>query len=136
MTPVQRYAVISDFPPDLPLALMDVVIGVILVVASPLRSSAATFRVARALLPMWAWGVYFLVVGLALLAAVVYVWIWSDHNRHPPGVWLLRVLSSALFTMWALMFLLSGIKDQHAALIGVPVYLYLAYRHSFAPAGH
>jgi hypothetical protein len=134
MTTTRRYAVISKLPPDLPLALMDLAIGSAYLLSGQQRSTSAAFRVARALLPMWVWGACFLLVGSLLLGVVITTWA-RPERRVSHAVWVLRVLGATLFAMWAIMFLLSGIRDQHAALAGVPVYLYLAYRHSFAPAG-
>lgn len=118
-------------PPDVPLALMDLAIGLIYALGPTSRESSPAFQTAKAMLawtgaPMRVWGALFVLVGLLVVYAV--------HHPTRPVVTLLRIAGPSLFVMWALMLGLSAVANPRAALAGIPSYIYLAYRHSIAPA--
>lgn len=130
---------VRRFPPDLWLAAMDVAIGLIHLLSAPSRSSAPAFAVARSLAhyvapwlanPMQLWGVVFIALGIALAAAVLRL---HRGGSRSAATWWVQSLGPALFMMWALMYLLAG-RDDRASLLGIPPYLYLAWRHYYAPA--
>lgn len=130
--PARQYVSnVRRYPPDAPLALMDVAIGLMHLLQRPSRASSPSFAVARTVAPLWLWGVLFLILGACLLVAIF-------GGRAPrlrrSCVTVVRVLGPALYVMWALMYAMSALHDDRATFIGVPPYLYLAYRHHFAPA--
>lgn len=120
---------VRRYPPDLPLACMDVAIGTIHILSHPARASSPALDVARALAPLWVWGWAYVFLGVALGVALQAV-----HHGRTTLVGLVRTLGPALFMMWSLMYLLSGLHSIRASFLGVPAYLYLAYRHYVAPA--
>lgn len=134
LTPMERYGVMTRLPPDLMLAAMDSTIGLIWIISSPSRSSSAALQIARELLPIRVWGIYFLLVGLLLFASVLV----ARFDWHRGLVWIRMSwwLGPALFFMWAIMFAISGVVDAHAAFTGVPIYLYLSYRHTLILIRH
>lgn len=120
MTNVRRY------PRDLALALVSITIGVMHVLSDPARVSSPAFRYARELAPMWVHGIAFVAIGVLLLVAL--------HRGHARLVWAVRTLGPALYVLWAGLWLLAALVDDRASYIGVPTYLYLAYRHYYAPS--
>lgn len=122
---------VRRYPPDMPLAGMDIAIGLLHLLQRPSRSSSPSFAVARGVAPLWVWGTLYLILGLALLIAIL-------GSRTPVlrlhCTTLVRILGPALFVMWALMYAMSAVNDDRASYLGVAPYLYLAYRHHFAPA--
>lgn len=127
---------VRRYPPDLPLAGMDVTIGLIHVLSSPPRMTSPAFAYAKRIAdplpgdPMTVWGVAFLLVG-ALLGWAIRT---QHRGRTSRAVAAVRTFGPALFVMWAVMYLLSALDDNRASFLGVPPYLYLAYRHHYAPA--
>lgn len=119
-------AVALRVPPDVPLALMDIAIGLIYLIGPSPRTSAASFYAAKVLLPIRVWGVIFVLVGAL-------VWL-TTRRPHRCMTTAVRVLGPTLYVMWALTFLLSALTLHTAAMSGVPSYLYLAYRHGIVPA--
>lgn len=122
---------VRRYPPDIALATMDCAIGAIHLLSGPRRGSAGAFDVAKQLAPMWVWGICYVSLGLLLLAATYRLHI---GDARTPLVSIVRTFGPALFVMWALMYLLSGLHNPSASFLGVPPYIYLAYRHHFAPA--
>lgn len=127
---------VRRYPPDLPLAAMDVAIGLLHVLSPPSRQTSPAFAVAKSLLdplpgrPLVAWGLTYIALG-ALLG-------WALYRQHEGlgsrAIGAVRTFGPALFVMWAVMYALSGWHDARVSFLGVPPYLYLAYRHHFAPA--
>lgn len=121
---------VRRYPPDLPLAAMDVSIGLLHILSSPSRTVSPALATAKVLAPLWCWGLAYLAVGALLGWAV-----WRQHEgRTSRAIGAVRTFGPALFTMWAVMYLLSALHDTRASFLGVPPYLYLAYRHHYAPA--
>lgn len=127
---------VRRYPPDLPLAGMDIAIGLLHLFSSPSRMTSPAFAVAKQVAdplpgqPMTFWGIAYLLLGAALGWA-----LFRQHNgRTSRAVAAVRTFGPALFVMWALMYAMSGLHDVRASFLGVPPYLYLAYRHHFAPA--
>lgn len=118
---------VQRIPPDLPLALMDLAMGGIYLLAGPGRTSSPTFALAKAIMPIRAWGAIVTLVGLLLLITLL-----TSMCRR----WLtlgIRVVGPATFAMWSLVQLFNAIQTPSAAIAGVPIYAYLAFRHTFAP---
>jgi hypothetical protein len=127
MEPRQYISALVRVPPDLPLSAMDLAIGVLLVVGGEGRAQSPGFTAARSLAPIEAWGGAFIILGMALFVAM--------HATERMGFALdvVRIFGPSLCVMWACMYTISGLTNHAASFIGVPPYLYLAYRHSFAP---
>lgn len=120
MTNVRRH------PRDLPLAVMSVAIGALHLLSDPARVSSPAFRYARELLPMWLHGLTFVTLGVLLFVAL--------RTGHVRVTWAVRTLGPALYVGWAVLWLLAGLADDRASYLGVPTYLYFAYRHYYAPS--
>lgn len=117
-------------PPDLPLGLMDVAIGLTFLLGPQPPSYAPAVSIARTLLgwtgaPLRAWGLIFLLLG----GLIMVVLRWPRYHL----VSVIRIIGPALYVMWAGMY---GIAAYYhpVTLAGLPSYAYLAYRHSIAPA--
>lgn len=126
MEPRQYVSRVTHIPPDFPLAIMDLAVGGLLVLGGDGRAQSLGFSTARQLAPIQGWGFAFLLLGSMLMLAIKL----PTSDR---WVGLVRVLGPSLCVMWASMYLISGLANDHVSFIGVPSYLYLAYRHSFAP---
>jgi hypothetical protein len=123
---------------------MDIAIGAIYLFGPSARLSSPAFTVAKDLAsfvadplhiePMRVWGTAFVFVGVLLFGAVYLseTPVIKEYITGWPTV--VQTLGAALFVMWALMFLLSAFEEPTAGITGIPVYVYLAYRHTFAPA--
>jgi hypothetical protein len=71
------------------------------------------------------WGLLFIVVGVCVL-------LLHRIAGHSAVEIILYSVGPALYVMWAVMFLISGLRSAEASFAGVPIYLYLAYRHSLS----
>lgn len=125
--PQHYVSTVLRVPPDIPLAIMDGAIGALLIMGGNARANGPSFMTARGLAPIQAWGCAFIALSLVLALALVLP------QRHGLAS-AVRIFGPSLCVMWACMYLLSGLANHSASFIGVPPYLYLAYRHSFAPA--
>lgn len=139
MTARDYVMTVRRYPPDLWLAAMDIAIGLLHLLSSGKRTGARGFATAKDLghyvapwvdNPMRVWGVAFLTLGLLLLWAVLAL----QHGKRVFAIAWVRIFGPALFVMWAGMYALSAHNDERASWIGVPPYLYLAWRHYYAPA--
>lgn len=124
VTPGRYVSAWTRVPPDFPLALMDLLIGVLFVVA-PGRTRSPSYAVAKSICPMDVWGLGFIIIGLSLLASMIWGWDWAE------GI--VRVFGPVLFVMWAVLYLLAALDDSKAGLVGVFTFPFLAFRHFFAP---
>lgn len=128
-----RYVAVVRVPPDIPLAIMDLAIGLLYVLQPGPRTTAPALSVARSLLPIHYWGVVFITLAVVLGTAVWGVRAGASSAARVTS-WVVQVGGSALFIMWALMYFLAAIEEPKASLVGIPTFLYLGYRHTFAPA--
>lgn len=107
---------------------MDLAIGALLVIGGDGRAQSPGFNTARAFAPIEVWGLAFMLLGTLLLLAMRFSARFSRGQAE-----IVRVLGPTLCVMWASMYLVSALSNHVVSFIGVPSYLYLAYRHSFAP---
>jgi len=124
---------------------MDIAIGLLLLLGPSARTASPSFSVAKAIMPVQAWGVLFIVLGHTLLVAVQ-IGREMVRERDPKALardirlysrvsYAIRVIGPTLFVMWATMFVVAAIEAPAAGFAGIPTYLFLAFRHSFAPVG-
>lgn len=102
------------------LGILNAGIGVSLLVGGPLRTSSPSLAAARALMPMHAWGVVFLLGGIVCLAA-------HGHGRR--GAYAVAV-GAGIHAVWAATLIQAAAWDRRAALTGIVVYSWLALLHA------
>lgn len=101
------------------LAILNTGIGLSLLFSSPLRTSSPAFRAAKAVMPLDAWGVLFLLGGFVCAIA-------ARHGRWGAA---LVGAGAGIHTFWTVTLLQSAMLDQRAALTGIVVYGWLALLH-------
>lgn len=101
------------------LALLNLAIGLSLLLGSPTRTSSPSYSVAKALMPIDAWGLLF------ITGAVV---CWTACGLGRRGA-VLVAFGAGIHGFWALQLLRAAMWDQRAALTGIVVYTWLAVLH-------
>lgn len=124
--------VITHKPNDIFIVLVDFWIGFTLLISNPKREHTPAYVVAREVMPIRAWGLLFIVLGLVALAALACRWA-KRYRCFPVLADVSRLGGPALYAFWAATFLIAGVTHSGASFVAVGAYLYLAYRHSFCP---
>lgn len=102
------------------LGVLNIGLGVVLLIGSPLRTSTPSLAAARDLMPMKAWGGAFLLGGIICLGA---------HHAGRRGA-LAVAVGAGIHAVWAATLIHSATWDQRAALTGIVVYGWLAFLHA------
>lgn len=124
-------------PPDGMLATLDILFGIILLLQSEQRDSAmVSYRIASAIMSMRIWGVVMIAIG----ASIAYVrWNCRTENfaRHHRTCFtataFVRIAGPGVFVCWAVMAAASALAFSSLTFTAVPFYLYIAWRHYYAP---
>lgn len=95
-------------------------VGLALLVGDTDRTSSPSFATARMLWPIDVWGTLAVVLGALLLSADELAR--ALRVRLAPVVVSTALAAAAWFTFWCCSFIQSALRDDRAALTGIPVY--------------
>lgn len=108
----------------LPFWVLALAMGLGYLLGGPERTAAPAFGAAKAIMPIQAWGVMFLLGALA-------IGVNSLINRRR-GVARALLLGGAIYLWWGVLFGIAAVNDPRASLNGFWVYAFIAFCHWLA----
>ena len=129
--------VVRRVPPDGALAALDAWMGGVYLFQSNARMpNTGIYLIARDLMSMRLWGIFFLALGVAVWYAAYIHHGFKVGARAQLGrtavAWI-QIAGPALYVAWSVMALISALISDKASFTAFAIYAFLAYRHTLAP---
>lgn len=94
-------------------------VGFAYALGDPIRTASPTFETAKSVAPMWAWGVLFLLVGVATLVSMLF--------DHAGALAFSLGTAGMVWSWWAITSAISIVTQPAASLSAPGIYAFIAF---------